>query len=38
MEPFRAADLQVGGGHLYPTVVNYHRLPDPSLLDYTCRR
>jgi len=23
MEAFRAADLQVGGGHLYPTVVNY---------------
>jgi tetratricopeptide (TPR) repeat protein len=23
MESFRAADLQVGGGHLYPSVVNY---------------
>jgi len=23
MRAFRAADLQVGGGHLYPTVVNY---------------
>ncbi|HUY47422.1 MAG TPA: hypothetical protein VMV92_17110 [Streptosporangiaceae bacterium] len=23
MQAFRSADLQVGGGHLYPTVVNY---------------